>query len=218
MALALIFYFVIRGGLLAASSTVQEVSLFGTMAVAGLVGMFSKQATDKLREVFDNLFATKKGKGDDQREDKLGERAPVKKIMLPVNQITVHTIPEGKSEIDVTIAELRKLLTEVVTRIPVLYHGGAVSCIIHQSLLYKFIVESGTQTATLQDFLGFADMEKQVSESLAFVKITDTIQEAKKAMEETPTCQDVLVTENADRKEPILGWLTNIEISRQVGS
>ena len=30
-------------------------------AVVGLAGMFSKQATDKLREVFENLFKTEKG-------------------------------------------------------------------------------------------------------------------------------------------------------------
>ena len=58
-ALALIFYFVIRGGLFTSTNS-QEINLYGIMAISGLVGMFSKQATDKLNELFGNLFRTEK--------------------------------------------------------------------------------------------------------------------------------------------------------------
>jgi len=64
MALALIFYFVIRGGFFPSSGSTsgetQEipVNIFGLLALGCLAGMFSKQAADKLREVFDNLFRT----------------------------------------------------------------------------------------------------------------------------------------------------------------
>ena len=55
--LALIFYFVIRGGLFTSTSS-SEINLYGIMAISGMVGMFSKQATDKLNELFTNLFKT----------------------------------------------------------------------------------------------------------------------------------------------------------------
>lgn len=58
-ALALIFYFVIRGGLFTSTNST-EINLYGIMAISGLVGMFSKQATDKLNELFGNLFRTEK--------------------------------------------------------------------------------------------------------------------------------------------------------------
>jgi hypothetical protein len=58
--LALVFYFVIRGGVLSVGTSASELNTYGVAAVAGLVGMFSKQATDKLRELFDNLFKTDK--------------------------------------------------------------------------------------------------------------------------------------------------------------
>lgn len=58
-ALALIFYFVIRGGLFTNTNS-KEINLYGIMAISGLVGMFSKQATDKLDELFGNLFRTDK--------------------------------------------------------------------------------------------------------------------------------------------------------------
>jgi hypothetical protein len=60
MALALLIYFLIRGGLVLPSGNGQIAALspYGIAAIAGMAGMFSKQATDKLREVFENFFRT----------------------------------------------------------------------------------------------------------------------------------------------------------------
>ena len=66
--LALIFYFVIRGGLLSVSAGVEAISHFGIAATAGIVGMFSKEAIDKLHELFVTLF-----RHEDERADKLKE-------------------------------------------------------------------------------------------------------------------------------------------------
>jgi len=71
-ALALIFYFVIRGGLLSVSAGAQAISHFGIAATAGIVGLFSTYAIDKLREVFTTLFATSE-KGEEE-EDKSKKR------------------------------------------------------------------------------------------------------------------------------------------------
>jgi len=57
-ALALMVYFAARGGLISANSSATDLSPYGIAALAGLAGMFSKQATDKLREVFENFFKT----------------------------------------------------------------------------------------------------------------------------------------------------------------
>lgn len=70
VALALIFYFVVRGGLFSGNASVANLNPYGIAGLGGLAGMFSKQATDKLRELFDNLFRTKAG-GDAARADKL---------------------------------------------------------------------------------------------------------------------------------------------------
>jgi hypothetical protein len=58
-ALAAIIYFAARGGLVSGGAGAGDLSPYGITALAGLTGMFSKQATDKLREVFENLFQTK---------------------------------------------------------------------------------------------------------------------------------------------------------------
>ena len=59
-ALALVVYFVIRAGLItgAGENSTANLNPYGVGAIAALSGMFSKQATDKLREIFENLCAT----------------------------------------------------------------------------------------------------------------------------------------------------------------
>jgi hypothetical protein len=57
-ALAVLIYFAVRGGLISGGAGAGDLSPYGVSALAGLTGMFSKQATDKLRELFENLFKT----------------------------------------------------------------------------------------------------------------------------------------------------------------
>lgn len=70
--LALVFYLSVRGGFFMTGTKGTDVNPYGITAVAGLVGLFSKQATNKLSEVFDTLFKTDKGK---ELKDKLDPQA-----------------------------------------------------------------------------------------------------------------------------------------------
>ena len=56
-ALALIFYFALRAGLFSGATADQTINPFGIAAISGMVGMFSKQATEKLSKIFDTIFA-----------------------------------------------------------------------------------------------------------------------------------------------------------------
>jgi IPT/TIG domain len=69
IALALILYFVVRAGFVTAGA--DAMSPFGVATLAALAGLFSKQATDKLEEVFTTMFRPAPGKGDAKRGDKL---------------------------------------------------------------------------------------------------------------------------------------------------
>ena len=77
--LALVVYFALRGGLLSAvlsgtqPTDATQINPFGIGAISGLTGMFSKQAADKLAEVFSTLF---RSQGDASRKDSLTAPAP----------------------------------------------------------------------------------------------------------------------------------------------
>ena len=63
MMLGLIFYFLLREGLLAvvtSNSTPENLSEAGLTGVGALVGLFSKEAIEKLRELFNTVFSTRK--------------------------------------------------------------------------------------------------------------------------------------------------------------
>lgn len=55
--LALVFFFVVRGGFFSAQATIQSTSPIGFAALAGLVGLFSDQAVLKLKEVAETLLS-----------------------------------------------------------------------------------------------------------------------------------------------------------------
>jgi hypothetical protein len=58
--LAVIFYFALRGGLLnLSSSTTVALNVYGVAAISGLVGLCSKEATYKLKEMFNTIFEAK---------------------------------------------------------------------------------------------------------------------------------------------------------------
>lgn len=223
MALAVILFFVVRGGLLATGTDAADVSPFGVAAVAGMAGMFSKKTADKLQEVFENLLRTEKG--DELRKDKLLEAAKVADVMVPANSMVVFTIPKGKAERDITIEQLYDKYQGIVTRLPVLDSTGIVLYIIHQSLLYRYIASktihpTGGQPPhvandTLEDFLN-SDMRDYVEKSLTFVPLSATVAEAKRKMDATKNCQDVFVTESGGSNEPVVGWLTNVAIANAV--
>ena len=225
MTLALIFYFVVRGGLLSTGAEAGNMSVFGVAAVAGLVGMFSKQGTDKLRELFDNLFRTARGEGDDARADKLGANLPVSSGMIERRKIAAYVIPNGKGPKDVKIVELHGMLRGVVTRVPVLDHADIPVCVIHQSLIYKFLADASIEATknnlaftptlyTLEDFLAAPGMKELVQDAIAYVPMGAMLSEAKERMERTRNCQDIFVTEHGQGGEPAVGWLTDAEVRR----
>lgn len=81
-ALALIVYLMIRAGLFGTDSATNEVNAYGTAAFSGLVGLFSRQALDKLQEVFKTLFQPKDAPEDDAADgeaQELDQGQPTKK-------------------------------------------------------------------------------------------------------------------------------------------
>ena len=91
-ALAIIFYFTLRGGFLATSSSGSDINAYGVAAMAGLVGLFSKQAGDKLHQVFDALFQVDPSHGDAARGDSVTNPAPTISGIEPKLTTTAETL------------------------------------------------------------------------------------------------------------------------------
>ena len=72
--LALGFYFVLRAGFVGVQESSMDINSYGAAAFAFLTGAFSKQAIDKLEQLFNTLASTK---ADEERRDSKDERPPV---------------------------------------------------------------------------------------------------------------------------------------------
>jgi hypothetical protein len=53
-----------------------------------------------------------------------------------------------------------------------------------------------------------------ITKTAAFVAKNATLADAKAAMERTTAIQDVIVTQTGLSTEPMLGWITNVDIAR----
>jgi hypothetical protein len=81
--LAVVFYLVLRGGLFSSATSVSDTSPFGFAAIAALVGMFTQQAAEKLKDIFSTVL-TSATKGKDPLDS------------LPVvSQVTVTSFKTG---------------------------------------------------------------------------------------------------------------------------
>ncbi len=72
--LALVFYFVMRAGFFSANSTTQNMNVYGFAGMAGLVGLFSTMAVNKLRRMAIELLGPL-----EEEEDRLKEESNTEK-------------------------------------------------------------------------------------------------------------------------------------------
>lgn len=112
MLLALIMYFALRGGFFAptTSGTITAkdvVNPFGFAAIAALAGMFSKQAVDKLKELFDAIFKVSKKQG--KITPKINSVSPAS---LTVGQKDTNLTLVGSGFTDQTIAQVNGIVRE----------------------------------------------------------------------------------------------------------
>jgi len=152
-------------------------------------------------------------------EQKLG-LILVEKEMLRPGQITLYQIPAGKTPKDVLLKDLRSRISGKITRLPIVDSNGAVLYIVHQSGLFKFVAEqamagkaANIDTLTLQDLVDDAELKNWVA-NIVFVPEQASVAEAKNKMEQQPGCQDLIVTMTGNKTEPMLGWMTNVDIGR----
>jgi hypothetical protein len=141
--------------------------------------------------------------------------------MWRLSEITLFRIPKNKTAGDIQLKEIVAKLGGKVTRIPIVNDDSVILYILHQSSLYKFYGEkalankpdSKLDEFTLQDLVNDKELKNWVT-NIVFLSEKATVAEAKKQMEHQSGCQDVVVTKSGNKDEPMLGWMTNVDIGR----
>jgi hypothetical protein len=190
------------------------VPMFGTWVGTVIAFYFAREnyeaAAQSTRELVGQLS-----------DDRL-KQISIRQIWIPVGQIVAAQIAIDRTEADITIEQLRSMLDEKVSRVPVWDQDRVVKYILHESLIYKYLALYGAEIsskdgqprpANLRDLLSRDDFRKFAT-AISFIGQSDTLADAKRAMEAKPNCRDVFATNAGQGSAPVLGWITNIEIAR----
>jgi hypothetical protein len=149
---------------------------------------------------------------------RLAPTTPVREVMIPRAKITAHTVATEADAQNVKLADLQtKMGAEGHHRMPVFFGSDSVIYVIHDSTIAKFAELNGIRVAdladeTTSDLVALTDLGKQVT-ALGFVGPDANIAEARAAMRSVSGCNDVFVTEQGQRRNAVVGWLTNTDLA-----
>jgi hypothetical protein len=103
------------------------------------------------------------------------------------------------------------------SRIPILDENDHPLYLIHRSNIDRFLATKALdghsiKGLNLKDLLDDPDMQEILDHGFALVRQDADLAEAKDKMDNAQNCLDVLVTQNGNGNESVLGWITNAKI------
>ena len=152
-------------------------------------------------------------------EEKL-QSIPVKEVMLPKDKLYFKRLPADQLKLVETRDEMKKLKRN---RLPILDADDHPKYMIHVSAINEYLASQALikppvdlNSLTLQKLLDDdAELKQLFETAFAVVKEDVNLAICKQAMDLIQGCQDIFVTKNGKRDEPILGWLTNVMIAEK---
>lgn len=144
---------------------------------------------------------------------------PVEEKMIKMGEFFYKSLGQINPDALKLVDLLKELDAQKLNRIPLFSAQNHPLYIIHRSMIDKFLVPrllSGVNAdeITLSALLADDEMTKVFEETFVVVRREASLAEAKDAMVARPGCNDVFVTQNGGRDEPVVGWLTNVDIVR----
>jgi hypothetical protein len=239
VALAILGAVIVGGGIYAAvasskpelvSATSQLVfsallPLFGTWVGTILAFYFSKENFQAANEATRELLKAAGGQLSEKniRDAMIPRSGIVAPVVLPSGQLRDVPLSEVEAAFARELASGRRL-----TRVVMLDSRNVCLGVLHRSI-WNEMHRAGLTAATPIDFktgkLGDVfplttdsdprrTYEQFFAGTTAHVAFNGTLADAKSRMEAIDGCQDVIVTETGSRVEPMLGWITNVEIAK----
>ena len=135
---------------------------------------------------------------------------------------------EGSRPRDILILNLQKAFEDQlpggakITRL-IFVEAGIFKYVLHVGTLNAFIVKnqivedtSGPGQKTFADMLADEETLRQISKLVVFVPVGATLADAKAALDKVNGAQDIIVTGSGNATEPMLGWLSNVDLTKAV--
>lgn len=147
---------------------------------------------------------------------------PVTSFMRPLGQTTHFTLTAGMEDSNVKLSDLMGKFTDKVKRLPILTADEHPKYMIHEASLSTYLAVSGhADSDTLKAFI--ADRKTAglaFGNESGFVVVAETasLEDAKNAFEQVASAQDIFVTKAGTAREPVLGWISNVRLTRHLSA
>lgn len=190
-------------------------ALFGTWVGTVLAFYFAREGQEIQRTATENAF---------RLAGRLDAHTPVRHMMIPKSRIISYDLGPQQDPRTIELSDLyQKMETAGRQRMPILADSGAVRYVVHKSTIVGFANVSGRGgspagpgrlTGTMGDLLeyGQGEFEKAV-EAFGAVGPDAVLADARRGMGSVEGCNDVFVTTNGRRGDPMIGWLTNTDLA-----
>lgn len=147
---------------------------------------------------------------------------PVTSRMTPLTNFFHKKLGEIEPQKYSLVDLIKELKTKQLNRVGILTSDRHPMYIIHRSKVDEFMNETSMfsdkplnlSQLTLADLLANDEMRDTFENTFVVVKRQATLAEARSAMLARPGCQDVFITEGGNLNEPVIGWMTNVDIAR----
>ena len=146
-------------------------------------------------------------------------QSTVKSIMRPLFDMVYLSIPKGKSEKDIKLSQVRSLISETITRLPIIDWDKKPKYIIHSSIIDNYLSIGGKEDDSLEKFLEEYKKKKMffgADANRGFIIVSEdtSLGSAKQSLQNRPSCQDIYITKGGTTKEKLTGWISNIRMER----
>jgi len=141
--------------------------------------------------------------------------------MIPLASIAgLQKLEPGMTPKDIPISKLQTAFEQQlpngtkVTRL-LFVEGGVFKYVVHVGTLHAFIVkQQGSTDKTFADMLADEAILREVSKLVVFVSAATTLADAKAALDKVSGAQDIIVTASGNATDPMLGWLSNVDLTK----
>ena len=149
-----------------------------------------------------------------------------KNAIIQVSDIKYYKYTTEAEVAATKLSEVMKFMNaNSVMRLPFMDSNNVVKYCVHRSVFDKYISmiafnhpDTKITDLTFSDFLKSTidDIQAYVTSSVEYVKEEATLYDVKLIMDNNRYCEDVFLTKNGKKEEPILGWITNDKILENI--
>lgn len=134
--------------------------------------------------------------------------------MIPLEKIAGIQKLDGDNTPDkIKLDALQNTFNDFITRI-LFVQNGVFEYIVHVGTLNAFLVgnDGNATQLTFADMLKDPNTLTQISKLVVFVSANTTLADAKVALDKVTGAQDIIVTATGKSSEPVIGWLSNVDL------